>query len=130
MRTRQEAHGQPQRYDRRCLSLYAEHRADYEAAGREPCVRFKVPGGSVGFWDLLLGEVALPIDSLEDFVLLEGDGHPGREFARVLDRAGAGVTHVVRGEDQLRETARELLLVDALGLQAPRYAHLTGRRPE
>ncbi len=125
MRTHQESHGRPMRYDRRCLSLYAEHRADYEAAGRKSCVRFRVPeGGRMVLADLLRGEVTIPLDDLEDFVLLDAEGRPGEAIGAVLDHARNGVTHVVRDEDRWLQMSRELLLYDALGWQAPRYAHL------
>lgn len=128
LRAHQEAHGQAVRYGQRCLSLYAEHRADYEAAGRKPCVRFRLPEGpSPVLDDLLRGRMALPLEELEDFVLLTADGRPGEVLETVLERTRAGVSHVVRTEARRMATARELLLYDALGLKPPRYAHT---RPE
>lgn len=132
MRARQGAHGEPARYERRCLSLYAEHRADYEAAGRRPAFRFRVPQ-DVRLPIPDLGRPGLALDSteLEDFVVMDRAGRPGPALAAVLDRAAHGVTHLLRDLASVPESARELLLYDALGLPAPCYAHLgPARDPE
>lgn len=125
MRERLRTHGQTDHYDRRCLSLYAEHRADYEAAGRRPAIRFRVPDGLIlAFDDLIRGPMRLEGDRLDDFLILDREGHATGILANVLSRAEGEVTHVVRGESQALDTARELLLYEALGLPTPRYAHL------
>lgn len=137
MHALQRLQGRPEQYERRCLSLYAEHRATYEAQGRAPAIRFRVPEGLAGsFQDLVRGEVPLASDRLDDFVLVTRDGQPTAVFASVVDSVARGITHHVRDEARLLDTMRELLLYDALGVAPPRFAHLRmaartqGPRPE
>lgn len=91
----------------------------------EASIRFLVnPEGEIVFRDLIRGEIAYPADSVEDFVLVRSDGRPTYNFAAVVDDAAMRITHVVRGSDHLANTPKQLLLFDALGLDAPRYAHI------
>lgn len=97
------------------------------AAGREPAVRFAVPSGEVSFTDRFRGEVRIdPSMALGDFVILKADGTAAYQLAVVVDDAEAGVTDVVRGDDLIDSTPRQMLLYGAMGLEArvPAYCHV------
>jgi glutamyl-tRNA synthetase/nondiscriminating glutamyl-tRNA synthetase len=92
----------------------------------EPAVtRFRVPADrEIVFDDLVRGRVAFHTSVIGDPVLVRSDGHPAYNFAVVVDDALMDVTHVVRGEDHISNTPRQLLVYEALGFTAPRFAHL------
>ena len=117
------AAGHTPRYDRRCLALPAEevsHRLD---AGEPAAVRFKVPAGEVVVDDLIRGPVVIGADALSDPIIVRSDGVAGYNFATVVDDLAMGITHVIRGDDHLTNTARQQLLFEALGGPVPRWAH-------
>ncbi len=117
--------GQPPRYAGTCRALTAAQRAAHEAAGRHPTLRFRVPEGrAVAFDDLVHGPQTFRSDDIGDFVLRRADGSAAFFFSNALDDGAMGVTDVLRGEDHLSNTPRQLLLLEALGLPAPRYGHL------
>src|SRR5579863_1200379 len=88
-------------------------------------VRLRVPDeGETAFTDLVLGEVGAPNRSLDDLVIARADGTPLYNLAVAVDDLDMEITHVVRGNDHLTNTAKQLLIIDALGASAPRYAHL------
>ncbi|MDX1610537.1 MAG: glutamate--tRNA ligase, partial [Halofilum sp. (in: g-proteobacteria)] len=124
-RRRQQAAGQPPRYPGTCAKLDADQRAARRAEGRAESVRLRVPReDKLGFDDLVHGpQRALP-STLGDFVIARADGSPTFLFANAIDDADMGITHVLRGEDHLANTPRQLLLLRALGLPAPAYGHL------
>ncbi len=80
--------------------------------------------GNIVFTDLIRGEIAFPGDSIEDFVLVRGDGRPTYNFAAVVDDSAMRITHVVRGSDHLANTPKQLLLFGALKLESPSFAHI------
>ena len=124
-RKTQLAAGQPPRYAGTCRELDAEARAARVRAGRQPSLRFRIePGRMVGFDDLVRGPQAFATDDLGDFVIRRADGGPMFFFCNALDDALMQVTHVLRGEDHLSNTPRQLLLLEALGMRAPNYGHL------
>src|SRR5438874_1145449 len=95
------------------------------AAGGRPAIRFKVPHTEdVVFTDVVRGDVRFPIDVIGDPIIVRTDGHPAYNFAVVIDDALMEVTHVVRGEDHISNTPRQLLLYEALGFTPPVFAHL------
>jgi len=94
------------------------------AAGRQIVVRFKMPEEDIVVSDIILGEVRLPAEQLEDFVLQKGDGFPTYHFACVVDDALMRVTHVLRGQEHLMNTPKHVALQRALGFPTPVYAHL------
>ncbi len=117
------AEGRPPLYDRTCLRLSPEERARLEAEGRRPVLRFQIPDGDVEFEDLIRGRVEFSSEVLGDFIILRSDGSAGFNFSVVVDDATMGITHVIRGEDHLTNTARHTLLFRALGYPLPVFAH-------
>jgi len=124
-RRRQLAAGRPPRYPGTCRDLDAHERAEREAAGRVPTIRFRVPDeGSITFNDLVLGPQTARLREIGDFIIARSDGSPAFFLANAVDDAEMAVTHVLRGEDHLTNTPRQLLLLDALGYERqPRYGH-------
>ena len=117
--------GRPPRYEGTCRGLDETARARHEAAGRRPTLRFRVPDGRrVAFDDLVRGRQDFATDDIGDFVIRRADGVPVFFFCNALDDALMGITQVLRGEDHVANTPRQLLLLEALGLPAPAYGHL------
>ncbi len=123
LKAQQLAAGRMPKYDRRCLGLSAEEVQTRLAAGEEATVRFHVPDGEVTFDDLIHGPITFSSDVIGDFIVRRTDGGFAYNYAVVIDDAGMWITHVVRGEDHITNTARQLMLYAALGEQAPVYAH-------
>src|SRR4051812_49366328 len=124
---RQEAlaNGRPARYAGTCRRLSQEQTTARIAAGERPAIRFRVPGErDVVFTDAVRGEVRFHTDVIGDPVIVRADGMPAYNFAVVVDDALMEVTHVVRGEDHISNTPRQILLYEALGFTAPTFAHL------
>ena len=115
----------PPRYDREWARLPHDEIVRRRGAGQLPVIRFLAPdSGEIAWDDLVKGPRALPATEVADFVLTRSDGSPGFLFANTVDDALMGVTHVLRGEDHLVNTARQLVILAALGLPAPRYGHM------
>lgn len=124
-RARQRAAGRPPRYPGTCAGLDEAARAARRAEGRRPAIRFRVPRRDrVDFDDLVRGPQSSRPADLGDFVIARSDGTPAFLFANAVDDALMGISHVLRGEDHLANTPRQLLLLEALGLPAPAYGHL------
>ncbi len=123
LKAEQLAAGTMPRYDRRCLGLSSESVWRRLEAGEEATVRFLVPAGDVTFGDLIHGPITFSSDVIGDFIIRRTDGGFAYNYAVVIDDAGMRITHVVRGEDHITNTARQLMLYDALGEQTPLYAH-------
>lgn len=125
-RDRALATGQPPRYSGRCRAIDRRVALDRIAGGESPALRFRVPGDRVvRFADLVRGDVAFSTEIIGDPVILRSDRRPAYNFAVVVDDSEMAVTHVVRGEDHLSNTPRQLLLYEALGLTPPVFAHLS-----
>jgi len=125
VRKSQLAAGEPPRYPGTCRALGEADRAARAAAGRVAGLRFAIAGnGVVRFDDLVRGPQAVEASLLGDFLVRRADGSPVFFFCNAVDDALMGITHVLRGDDHLSNTPRQLLLLDALGLAAPRYGHL------
>jgi glutamyl-tRNA synthetase len=125
-RERQEARqrGEGYRYSGRCRHLTAEQRAAYEREGRKPVIRFAVEPGVTRFYDHVHGEVEINNAQLDDFVLLRSDGVPTYHLAVVVDDHEMGITHVIRGDDHLSNTPKQVLLYEAFGWPKPEFAHV------
>jgi len=108
-------------YPGTCRHLTDAERADRERSGRPPALRLDAQAQEIAFEDLLHGETRGVVD---DFVLWRGDGTPAYQLAVVVDDAGQGVDQVVRGDDLIDSTPRQILLQRLLGLPEPTYAHV------
>ncbi len=125
MRTEQVRRKQPPGYDRYCRDLSDEERAQKDAEGITPVVRFKTPlSGQTCFDDLIWGKVKFENSTLDDLVLLKSDGYPTYHLANVVDDHEMEITHVLRAEEWLSSTPRHMLLYQALGFEPPQFAHL------
>jgi len=122
-----ESEKRPYRYDRAALALEPGTVQQYLAEERPHVVRFRLHDGleSVVVEDLVAGTVTTPASELDDFVIRKADGWPTYHFAVVVDDAAMKVTHVIRGQEHLTNTARHQLLQDALGYPRPVYAHVS-----
>lgn len=123
-RERALAEGRPPGYDGKCRNLSEAERRQYEMQGVQPAVRFKVDEGIVAFDDIIRGSVKFDGDVLDDFVILKSDGVATYNFAVVIDDALMRITHVIRGEDHIPNTPKQILLYKALGYPIPRFAHI------
>lgn len=120
-----EGLGEGTGYDRRCRGLDADARARLAAAGRRPALRFALDDeGEVAWEDVVRGRVGFQAAVLDDFVLLRSDGLPTYNFACVVDDHAMEITHVVRGDDHISNTPRQLLLYRAFGWAPPVFAHV------
>jgi glutamyl-tRNA synthetase len=117
----QAPHGPPGAYPGTCRTLTASQREQRRAAGRRPALRLRTDGQCISFADRVAGEVTGAVD---DVVLRRNDGVPAYNLAVVVDDHDQGVTEVVRGDDLLSSTPRQLLLHDLLDLTPPSYAHV------
>jgi glutamyl-tRNA synthetase len=125
-RKSQLAAGKPPRYAGTCRKLSEDARAAKVVAGIRPTLRFRVPAGErVRFTDLVHGEQDFLSDDIGDFIIRRADGSAAFFFCNAVDDADMGITHVLRGEDHLTNTPRQIMLLDALGLPYPTYAHVS-----
>ncbi|HEY2835251.1 MAG TPA: glutamate--tRNA ligase [Rhizomicrobium sp.] len=122
-RKRQMAAGKPPVYDRAALSLTPEQRADYEAQGRKPHWRFKLSHNKVRWDDLIRGPVEIDTATLSDPVLIREDGRFLYTLPSVVDDADFAVSHILRGEDHVTNTAPQIEIFEALGVPVPNFAH-------
>jgi glutamyl-tRNA synthetase len=116
--------GAPPVYDRAALALDDEARARLEAEGRAPHYRFRLDAAEVAWDDLVRGPVRIGAGHVSDPVVRRADGQPTYTLASVLDDIETGVSHVIRGEDHVSNTAVQIELARALGAEPPTYAHL------
>ncbi len=119
--------GGPSGYDGHCRELTAAQVAVYQAEGRRPVVRLRMPDGSTTFTDLVRGQVTFDHQHVPDFVLARADGSPLYTLAVAVDDVLMKITHVVRGEDLLSSTPRQLAVYAAMGVPEadfPVFAHL------
>ncbi|MFC1903424.1 glutamate--tRNA ligase [Chloroflexota bacterium] len=125
MRAEQVRRKQPTGYDRRCRDLSAEERAQKEAEGITPVVRFKMPlEGHTEVNDIIRGTLVFENSKLDDFVLLKSDGYPTYHLANVVDDHLMEISHVLRAEEWLSSLPRHKRLYQALGYEMPQLAHL------
>jgi len=125
-RKRQEAASATPRYNGRCAHLTGAQRTAFEAEGRKPVVRFRIPAGRViGFDDIVRGHVEIDTDVLGgDLVIVRSDGTPLYHFTVAVDDAAMAISHVIRGEDHLSNTPKHILLFEAMGSPVPKFGHL------
>lgn len=118
------ASGRAYRYDRAALQLTAAQVKEKLSAGTPAVIRLKCPGHDVTIRDEVLGEATIPATEIDDFVIRKADGFPTYHFAVVVDDELMQITHVLRAQEHFTNTARHMLLQDALGFRRPAYAHL------
>jgi glutamyl-tRNA synthetase len=111
-------------YDRTCCRLTSDDVARRERDRVPRVIRFKVPLGSMRFEDLVHGPIEFDGANIEDFVLVRSDGQPTYQLSVVSDDIEMAITHVVRGDDHISNTPKQLLLYQALDAPAPRFAHV------
>ena len=120
------APGRPPKYSGRCRAISVADARARKAAGERPAVRLRVPvDREVGFEDLVRGRVAFHTDVIGDPVIVRADGIAAYNYAVVIDDALMHVTHVVRGEDHISNTPRQILVYEAFGWTPPAFAHLS-----
>jgi glutamyl-tRNA synthetase len=124
-RKQQIASGKPPRYSGKCRALTEEQRAELLVSGKPAALRFRVPTGqTVAFNDLVHGEQRFATDDIGDFIIRRTDGSTNFFFSNAIDDSLMGVTVVLRGDDHLTNTPRQILILQALGMPVPRYAHV------
>jgi glutamyl-tRNA synthetase len=125
-RRAQLAAGRPPRYAGTCRELTTQERAERRARAIAPTQRFRVPPGrTVTFDDFVRGPQLFATDDIGDFIVRRADGGAQFFFCNAVDDALMGVTHVLRGEDHLTNTPRQILLLGAVQLRVPRYGHVS-----
>lgn len=122
---RKEAEKSKRQFVYRQREVPGEQLARWEAEARPHVVRFAMPVKAYRFRDEVLGEIVLPAEEAQDFVIRKGDGMPTYHFAVVVDDAEMNVTHVLRGQEHVKNTFNHIALQEALGYPRPTYAHLT-----
>jgi glutamyl-tRNA synthetase len=121
---REEAQGSVQGFRYRRQQYSDKQLAKYEADGRKPVVRCSASPSDIVFVDEVLGEVTIPASDLDDFIILKGDGYPTYHMAVVVDDHLMGVTHVLRAQEHLKNTARHLRIYELLGWEPPKHGHM------
>ncbi len=126
VRAEQQRHKQPPRYDRRCRDLSDSEREAERSEGVTPVVRFRTPlERKTSFHDLIRGDIEFDNATLDDFVLLKSDGFPTAHLAHVVDDHLMEISHVLRGDEWVSSTPRQVLMYQALGWKPPQFAHLS-----
>ncbi len=122
LRKEQLLGGLPPRYDNRCVNLKESEAPE----GALPVLRFRVAeeGRGISFTDLVHGPLTFDTRAFGDFIILSSGGAPSYNFAAVVDDSLMGITHVIRGDDHLPNTPRQILLCKALGYKTPHYGHI------
>lgn len=125
-REEQIARGEAPRYSGKCRHLTKEDQARLEAEGRKPSIRFRVPEGKVyRFNDLVKGDVSFASEDIGDFVIVKKDGMPLYNFAVAIDDHLMKISHVLRGDDHISNTPKQLMIYEAFGWEPPTFGHMT-----
>jgi len=120
------ASGKAPKYDGRCRELSLQERKSKEAEGFKPAIRLRIPeSGETVVHDLFRGDVAFSNDVLDDFIIIKSNGMPTYNFACVVDDALMRISHIIRAEEHLSNTPRQILVYQALGYQVPVFAHVS-----
>ena len=123
LRKEQISKGKMPRYDGRCRWLSQEEISKMESQGLRPTLRFRVEKGRIVFEDIIHGRMTFDSEGIGDFIIVRSDGISAYNFACVIDDHLMHMTHVIRGEDHLSNTPRQILIYQALGWQPPSFAH-------
>ncbi len=111
-------------YDRRCLNLSEEEKRAFEDMGKVRAIRFFVPDVEIRYRDMIHGDITVKSRMLEDFVLVRRDGLPTYHLSVVVDDIVQGITHVIRGDDHISNTPKQILLYQAFQADLPKFAHI------
>ncbi|MFQ6043406.1 MAG: glutamate--tRNA ligase [Candidatus Poribacteria bacterium] len=111
------------RYSGKCRQLIEADKRRYEAEGRKPTVRLKIAGDTIVVPDLIKGYVEFKAETLDDFIIVRSNGTPLYNFTSTVDDSLMRITHVIRGEDHLTNTPKQILIYQALGFETPKFAH-------
>jgi glutamyl-tRNA synthetase len=116
----------PLGYDRTCRNLSASEIAQKEAAGIPPVIRFKVPAriGTLGYDDKILGRIESNYSEIDDFVIVRSNGKPLYLLCNVVDDIRDRITHIIRGQDHMTNTLKQILLYEALDAPLPVFGHM------
>ena len=122
----------PYVYSKKCENLTEEEKAKLKAEGRKPAIRFNIAKAQKAFHDssilkfddVVKGELHMDTDLLGDFVIQKSNGAPTYNFAVVIDDALMKISHVIRGEDHISNTYKQILIFEALGFEVPKFGHL------
>ncbi|TYQ17021.1 UNVERIFIED_CONTAM: nondiscriminating glutamyl-tRNA synthetase [Acetivibrio alkalicellulosi] len=113
-------------YSGKCKNLTPDKREEYEKEGRKPTVRLRVPENiTIKIDDKVRGNVEFESNGVGDFIIVKSDGIPVYNFAVTIDDYLMGITHVIRAEEHLSNTPRQILIYDALGFEKPQFAHVS-----
>ncbi|HJU75782.1 MAG TPA: glutamate--tRNA ligase [Gemmatimonadaceae bacterium] len=124
LRKEAESRGHAFRVDRAAVELSAEEQEQRLARGEAYAIRFRVPEGTTAWDDMVHGPIEFPNKDIEDFIILRSDGTPVYNMAVVSDDIAMRITLVMRGDDHISNTPKQILLYQALGAPLPRFAHL------
>ncbi|MBN8253744.1 glutamate--tRNA ligase [Priestia flexa] len=125
-REEQTENGQMPRYSGKCRNLTEEQQKELAAEGRKPSIRFRVPTGTVvKFNDIVKGEVVFESDGIGDYVIVKKDGTPTYNYAVAIDDHLMEMTHVLRGDDHISNTPKQIMIYNALGWEPPVFGHMT-----
>ena len=122
----------PYVYTKKCVNLSDEEKAKLRAEGRKPAIRFNVEKAQKAFHnssilefeDLVKGKLHMDTNLIGDFVIMKSNGAPTYNYAVVIDDALMKISHVIRGEDHISNTYKQILIFEALGFEVPRFGHL------
>lgn len=125
-REEQSARGEMPKYAGRCRHLTVEQREALAAEGRQPSIRFVVPAEQTyAFDDMVKGDISFRSEDFGDFVIVKKDGIPTYNYAVVVDDHLMAISHVLRGEDHITNTPRQLMVYEAFGWTPPKFGHMT-----
>ncbi|HBB67855.1 MAG: glutamate--tRNA ligase [Elusimicrobia bacterium GWA2_56_46] len=126
MRKKAQLEKRPPKYEGLCRNLTAARKKEFEAQGRKPVIRFRMPDDGVTAWnDLIHKDVKFENKLLYDFIMIKASGYPTYNFACVIDDHLMEITHVIRGDDHISNTPLQINLYTALGWKIPELAHLS-----
>lgn len=112
------------KYSTKCRNLTPEQAEEYEKQGKKPVLRFSVPQGKMKFKDLVKGELEFDNNLIGDFVIMKSNGIPTYNFAVVVDDIEMKISHIIRGEDHISNTPKQIMIYQALGADVPEFAHV------
>jgi len=114
----------PYVYSRKCLNSTEDKKAELKAKGVKPSIRFRVEHKELIFNDLVKGELKFDTSLIGDFVIMKSNGTPTYNFAVVIDDMLMKISHIIRGEDHISNTPKQILIYEALGAEVPKFGHL------